>query len=200
MGSLGAIANITKGDGIQERIDAKNDEIRRRGVKIDVMSDEEWNRREEISKNKMLAKQKQDREEREWMQKEYARQELEKRIKEECQTRIATDSKFPAEIEKLLYTFHEAPEGDNTPESEWKTVYKQVSGFLAKCVIAFRYGNDKASGKLDEARGHLLGLDLADYLARRDIPVDGDESGFNNLVSQKVCHVKRRKRKESSFC
>lgn len=68
----------------------------------------------------------------------------------------------------------------------WDPVCEETAPFLAKCIVAYRYGNDRASGRTEGDLGDSWGKSLRGYLDLRDIEADGDEGGFENLISQKV--------------
>lgn len=135
------------------------------------------------------ARMKKEREERERLEKEnYTRDVLRNQAFKESQDRAKRDKQFEAEIEKKLRTYHEVPGEDGEPGKEWWPVYKELSPFLAKCVIIYRYGNDKIKGRTEGDLGECWGRNLAEYLSKRGYLADGDNTAaFETLVTLQVC-------------
>lgn len=185
-GEFDSFNGATASELAQQRTDAKNQSIRRKGQKIKVMSNEEYDRLVEQAAKKAKEQEKVEEERREKLRREYEKELLADEHYQESKKRIERESQYVYDIQKTLGVFHEPAEGDKTSDAEWKVVYEQTAPFLAKCVIAYRYGVDKDIGKLKGRLGELLGKDFKDYLDRRRIPVAEDESGFETLVSQKV--------------
>jgi hypothetical protein len=182
---MNTITGTTTSEDIQSRTDARVAEIRRAGRYVPVMSNEEWNRRQKEARGIAEEQLRKEREGRERIENEYARAVLRQKASEESHTRARRDQQFPGEIEKKLRTYHELPD-ETIPEKEWYPVYKETAPFLAKCIVAYRYGNDKAKGRTEGDQGDFWGRSLVGYFSLRDIEADGDEGGFENLVSQKV--------------
>lgn len=149
------------------------------------MSDEEWNRRQKAAREREEARLREERREREKILQKEARDTLRRTAHKESKERAEKDKKFPAAIAEKLRTYHELPD-ESIPEKQWCPVYAETAPFLAKCVVAYRYGNDKLLGKTEGDLGDCWGHDLATYFRLRDILVVGREAGFENLVSQKV--------------
>lgn len=190
-GSLMGLTDISTSEAIQAQTDSTWAGIHGEGRKINVMSNEEWDRRQEELNKKLKEKEEKERAYREKIVREHQRSEAMEKARAESNVRIEREKQYATEIQKKLQTYHEPPEGDTTSDKEWKTVYEETSPFLAKCVIAYRYGIDKAIGKLDGELGSFFfggspNRSLGVYLSLRDIQVNGDEAGFENLVAQKV--------------
>ncbi|KAJ5934508.1 hypothetical protein N7466_004055 [Penicillium verhagenii] len=178
--TLNFVTGKTASEQIQSRTDLRTDEIRRAGRKITVMSDEEWNRREEAM-NKRAAEYKAK------LDKEQAEHRLSReKALQPIRDRIEREKKYPSLIHEKLSLFHEPADESPAALDAWDIVYKETSPFLAKVVIAYRYGLDKGSGRLDNtAIGYYGGDDLVSCLRARDIGVSGNETAFDRLVSMK---------------
>ncbi|KAJ6028675.1 hypothetical protein N7540_004251 [Penicillium herquei] len=170
-------------DLAQGRINRQNDAIRRPGRKINVMSDEQfwkWYK--------------------DWQKKIWDHQEMLAKKQEEKQlayeegikpyaARIQREKEYPAEILKKLQLYHEPADENEFTQEEWDAVYEQAAPFLAKCVLAYRYGIDKDNGNLPGSDlKYYGGRTLAEYLEWRDLPVTAEEDGFEGLFDKKVRH------------
>ncbi|KAJ6069143.1 hypothetical protein N7499_011030 [Penicillium canescens] len=166
----------------QEKADMVTNELRRPGRKINVMSDEEWNRKAAAAAKKHAEQEARLQKERQ--AKQLAREEALKPFQE----KVDREKKFPSLIEDKLGLYHEpADTAEEYSEEKWKTVYKQTAPFLAQAVLAYRYGIDKDCGKLAGGDlGYFGGHNLAEYLQYRELSPNTDEvKFFETLLAKK---------------
>ncbi|KAM0431724.1 hypothetical protein ACHAQK_010041 [Fusarium lateritium] len=180
----------------QARTDAQTDSIRRPGVKINVMSDEEWNR---IIQESTERRQKQEAKiQQELAQKHATAKEAAIKILAPYLAMIKRQREYQPQLAKKLKSYHEKPVGDKTSPSEWKEAYNEVGRLLAAAMVSFHFQMDKELGDVQgpgEVRFYEAGIDLdmpetptlQAYLAHRHVPVSDDETNyFETLVARKV--------------
>ncbi|KAM0226718.1 hypothetical protein ACHAP5_012331 [Fusarium lateritium] len=180
----------------QARNDSQTDSIRRPGVKINVMSDEEWNRTIQKSTDRRLKQEAKLREE--LAQKESTAKEAAIKILTPYLAMINRQREYQPQLAKKLKSYHEKPVGDKTSPSEWKEAYNEVGRLLAAAMVSFHFQMDKELGDVQgpgEARFYEADIELdmpatptlQAYLAHRYVPVSDDETKyFETLVARKV--------------
>ena len=172
----------TASEYAQGRIDSFNAELRRPARKIHVMSEEAWARKAEKAKK-----------EHEEKEAKLEKERKEKKLAKEqalvpFQERVERDKKFSSLIKDKLLLYHEPAGEEQYDEKKWEPVYTQVSPFLAKVVLVYRYTVARDSGKLaGKDLDYCGGWNLESYLDSRGLALSDDEKGFfKDLLSNKV--------------
>jgi hypothetical protein len=134
----------------REYLNAKDDAIRRDAIKIEVISDEVWDKWVEEARQRQLARQKA--EEDKAARKAIA-EEREKEIKEQIKkfesraTRdVNRDARHYRFYNKFLNNFHEPDNEGEFSDEIWKTTYERVACFLTKIDVAFDCRENSTSG------------------------------------------------------
>ncbi|PHH79203.1 hypothetical protein CDD82_2547 [Ophiocordyceps australis] len=142
---------------------------------------DEWNRRDaEAAKRRKEEEEKRRKEQKETQEK----REIELQVRKK---RLEREIKYTSEMQKKLQLYHEPVNEDEFTTKEWDIVYEKMAPLLAKCVFVYRYGVEKEEKRLPGPLvDHYGGSNLIDYLKARNIPVDGDEAGFEELLSKKL--------------
>ncbi|EKJ70220.1 hypothetical protein FPSE_09594 [Fusarium pseudograminearum CS3096] len=196
-GNFDGINGATASEMAQSRIDAQTDSIRRPGVKIDVMSDEEWNRRLQASEERRRKKEAQIQLEME--QQHATAKEAAIKILAPYMATVNGQREYQAKLAKKLKAYHEKPAGDKTSAQEWREAYAEVGRLLAGVLVAFHFQLDKHNGNNVQGPGwgkfSDVGLEpdmpqnaaLGAYLAHRRVPVSDDEVKYlESLIERKV--------------
>lgn len=130
----------------QARTDMTTAEIHRAGEKINVMSEEEWNRRMEDATKRRQA-----------IAAEEAKKQAERRLSDNDSVRpivdrynkdIGRQKGYQAQVYKKLKAYHEKPAADTTSSAEWKSVYEETARFLAAALLSYHYQADKGKGTI----------------------------------------------------
>ncbi|KAH7183239.1 uncharacterized protein B0J16DRAFT_373744 [Fusarium flagelliforme] len=183
-------------DMAQARTDARTESIRRPAVKIDVMSDEEWNRRMEAANKRR--QQEEAKIEQELAQKCATAKEAAIRVLNPYLATVKRQREYQPQLAKKLKAYHEKPAGDKTPPNEWKEAYNEVGRLLTAALVSFHFQSDKEHGVVQgpgRVKFHEAGMErdmpetptLQAYLTHRHVPVSDDEVNyFKSLVERKV--------------
>lgn len=213
-GDFDGINGKTASELAQSRIDAKTNDIRRPGRKIDVMSEEEWKRRVEKARKAREA----------WQAKELEAYEMRRataaeavgRILGKYHERLNQQRNYQVQIAKKLKAYHEKPAGDTTSPEDWKATYEETARFLAGTLQSFHYEIDRQHGTIQGPnlsryrefcyryniprdspfwRDVPSDFTLKSYVKHRNVEISDDEAVyFEGLVDQKVgIHVPDRR-------
>ncbi|KUL82255.1 hypothetical protein ZTR_10774 [Talaromyces verruculosus] len=143
------MAHLSGWDGVgatpseiaQKRADELSNEIRRPGRKIEVISDEQWDKWVEEARQRRLHWEQVQRD-------EYARKYLEEKRKELQQKQaeeyydqltrgVERDNKHRQWYEAFFNQFHSPAVANEFPASTWKTLYRSVSELLGALDAAY---------------------------------------------------------------
>ena len=199
----GAFGGETASEMARGRTDAREDEIRRRGQRIDVMSEEEWQRR-----TAQAARQRQA-----WHERLGARQarrgaaaplsdeERAQPLIDRYVAEVNLQRQYRKQLPKKLRDYHAAPEGTLVSRDDWDDAYEDVGHFLAAALLAYHYQVDSGGGggrsvmgpDVGSCRNHNLQLDIPKapnlecYFEHRGLSASDDELRyFKGCVAQKV--------------
>lgn len=194
----GAFSGQTASEIAQSRTDEREAEIRRPGRKIDVMSEEEWQRRVAAAREKRAALEAQMREERRRRSRsdnEKARPILDRYLAE-----VNLQRQYQKQMPKKLRDYHEVPGGSTVTKDEWKAAHQDIGHFLTLALLAYHYQLDEEKGiaagpNLYKYPDHTLQLDvpqghnLRAYFQHRGLSATDDElKYFEGCISKKVSH------------
>ncbi|KAK8109476.1 hypothetical protein PG999_007613 [Apiospora kogelbergensis] len=208
-GNFDAVNGSTASEIAQSRADGRTSEIHRAGVKINVMSDEEWNREQEAAEKE---------EQRIW------EKEMKKLVKASASDdeavqpiiqrylkQVNLQRGYRAETLKKLKAYHEKPADGKISAGEWKGTYEDIATFMAAVLVSYHFQLDQAKGvhtgpdlrkfpnttvrNIDKPRGH----NLNSYLEHRNLSMTNDEVKYlHGLVSKKVSSLLQSKQGPST--
>jgi len=195
-GTFNGVTGDTASEMAQARTDARTEDIRRPGVKIDVMSEEEWQRRMaegEKARRAEAAKQL-----KAYQEKHAGDAAIVAALLEVHNREVKQQRAYEGLLYKKVKAYHELPDDDNTPSSTWKAVYAEIARFLAAAMVSYHYQLDREKGTVrgpDVYRYHTGGFELdfpkgyslQAYVEHRNVATSGDERDyFQALVDRKV--------------
>ncbi|KAK8876875.1 hypothetical protein PGQ11_001821 [Apiospora arundinis] len=187
----------TAGEMAQARINATENEIRRPGIKIPVMSEEVWQRRAAEAAKMRKA----------WYEKQAAESakrtasdnEKVQPLMDRYLAEVNQQRQYQKQMPKKLLNYHEKPEGTNISSADWKNSYQDIGNFLAAALLAYHYqiecenGTVRGPPDVYKYRNHNLQLDvpwdakLKTFYHHRGLSVKDDElKYFEGCVSKKV--------------
>lgn len=195
-GSFNGITGATASELASARNDARTADIRRPGVKISVMSEEEWqNRMAKVEKHR---KDLQAKKRKEYQDKHGGDFAIVSALLEVYNNEVKQERAYEGLLFKKLKAYHELPDDDKTPSATWKAVYAETARFLAATMVSYHYQldleKDAVAGpdlsgyetwqfKLDFPSGDSL----QDYVKHRNVSMSEDEREyFQRLVDLKV--------------
>jgi hypothetical protein len=196
IGNFNGITGDTASELAQARADEKTESIRRPARKVNVMSEEEWMRRDKEWRRRQAKEE--EKWARDYRERYSTAAEVVGKILDKYHERLSQERAYQQQIAKKLKAYHEKPSDDTTPPAEWKATYEKAARFLAATVLSYHY-------QMDQEKGTVRGPDLSKYQQfgfQGDVPLDNsleayvqhrnvaisadEESYFERLVAKKV--------------
>ncbi|KAF4985527.1 hypothetical protein FGRMN_11174, partial [Fusarium graminum] len=180
----------------QARTDAQTESIRRPGIKINVMSDETWNKLIKEAEGRRLKKEA--KLQQQLLERHATAKEAAMKVLPPYLAMVRRQRLYQEQLAKKLKAYHEKPEDDTTTSDEWKTAYTEVARLLAAALISYHYQMDMDRGDVkgpDYNKFYITGIPLDTpesatleaYLAHRHVPVSGEEvKYFESLIAKQA--------------
>lgn len=194
-GTFNGVTGDTASEMAQARTDTRTEDIRRPGIKIDVMSEEEWQRR--MAEGDKARRAEEARQLQAYQEKHAGDEAAVGALLAVHDKEVKQQRAYGGHLTKKLKAYHELPDDDKTSAATWKAVYAETARFLAAAMVSYHY-------QMDLERGAVLGPDLRKYHVRvdpdiprsrglkayvehRHVAISEDESAyFQALVGRKV--------------
>ncbi|KAH6991916.1 hypothetical protein EDB82DRAFT_123535 [Fusarium venenatum] len=184
----------------QSRVGTKIDSIHRPGVKINVMSGEEWKQLVKVSDARRRQKDAQIQQD--LKQQHTTVKEIAIKTVTSYFAMVNSQREYVSKLAKMLKAYYKTPDGDKLSGQEWEAAYAEVGRFLAAVLVAFHFQMDRSCGVdvqgpgIEELREAHMGWDVPnrhwvqDYIAHRQVSVSDDEEKYlKSLVDRRVSHI-----------